>query len=202
MLPTLRQPIIYCGTSSKPQGKVSSSSFFFFSSAASSLHLQAYADADWAACVDTHHSVTGFYVFIGDSLLFWKSKKQATISRSSVESEYRALASVASELTWMESLLKDFGLSVSSAAVYCNGQAAIHITSNPTYHEGTKHIEVDCHFIQEKVTNGTIRLVHVCTQHQTADLLTKALPSPQFHYLLSKMGVKNIFRPGSIGVGS
>ena len=95
----------------------------------------------------------------------------------------------------MQSLLKDFDLSVGSTAVYCDSQAAIHIASNPTYHERTKYIEVDCHFIREKVTNGTIKLVHVRTQHQIADLLTKALPSPQFHYLLSKMGVKNIFLP-------
>ena len=95
----------------------------------------------------------------------------------------------------MQSLLKDFGLFVGSAAVYCNSQAAIHIASNPAYHERTKHIEVGCHFVHEKVTQGTVRLVHVRTHHQVADLLTKALPSPQFGYLLSKMAVKNIFLP-------
>ena len=66
-----------------------------------------------------------------------------------------------SELTWMQSLLKEFELSIGSAVVYCDSQAAIHIASNLAYHERTKHIEVDCHFIREKVTQGTIGLVHV-----------------------------------------
>ena len=100
----------------------------------------------------------------------------------------------------MKSLLQDFQLMVGSAIVYYDSQVAIHIASNPTYHERTKHIEADYHFIREKVQDGTISLIHVWTQHQVADLLTKALPAPQFRYLLSKMGVKNIYLPSWGGV--
>ena len=91
-----------------------------FFSIASSLQLQAYANADWASCIDTRKSVSGFCVFISDSLVSWKSKKQTSISISSAKSEYRSLASVASELTWMKSLLQDFHLMVNSAIVYCD----------------------------------------------------------------------------------
>ena len=87
------------------------------------------------------------------------------MSHSFAESEHRSLALVASELTWMTTLLLDLQIKVDSALVLCDSQVAIHIASNPTYHERTKHIEVDCHFIREKVNKGTIKLVHVRTQH-------------------------------------
>ena len=95
----------------------------------------------------------------------------------------------------MKSLLADFDIHPSSVAIYYNSQATIHITSNPSYHERTKHIKIDCHFVHEKVDNGSIHLVHVRTQHQLIDLLTKALHPSQFSYLLSKMGVLNLYLP-------
>ena len=164
-------------------------------SSQSSLRLHGYADADWGTCPDSRKSMSGYCMFLGDSLISWKSKKQSTVGRSLAEAEYRSLVAITSEISWLTALLQDFGVKVDLTMAYCDNQAAIHIASNPSFHESTKHIEIDCHFIREKVVQGIIKLVHVPSTHQLADLSTKSLPNPQFKILLSKMGVHNIFLP-------
>ncbi|XP_072056322.1 secreted RxLR effector protein 161-like [Arachis hypogaea] len=139
----------------------------------SEKRLMAYVDADLAGCPNTRRSITRFCVFIGDSLVAWRSKKQTTVSRSFAESEYRAMAAATAELTWLKGLLFDFQIDVPFSMLFCDSQSTIHIASNPTFHERTKHIEVDCHFVREKVDAEFIKLIHVRTQHQLADVFTK-----------------------------
>lgn len=144
----------------------------------SSFQLRAFVDSDWGSCLDTHRSVTSFCIFLGDSMISWKSKKQATVSRSSAEAEYRALASVSSELTWIVQLLANLHINVQlPSLVYCDNQAAISIASNPTFHERTKHIEFDCHFVRDLITRGLLKLLPIRSSFQSADMFTKALPS-------------------------
>ncbi|KAF5481752.1 hypothetical protein F2P56_002381 [Juglans regia] len=103
-------------------------------SSKSAPFLRAFSDSNWAACPETRRSTTGFYIFLGDSLISWKSKKQTTISRSSAETEYRALANTSCEIIWLKNLLQDFNTShPRPALLYCNNQAAIHLTKNSMF---------------------------------------------------------------------
>ena len=113
--------------------------------------LQAFSDSDWAGCQDSRKSTTGFLVYFGSSLVSWQSKKQSTVSRSSSEAEYRALASTTCELQWLTYLLQDFRITfIEPATLYCDNQSAIQIATNPVFHERTKHIEIDCHIVRHK----------------------------------------------------
>ena len=97
-------------------------------------------------------STSGFFVYLGDSLISWFSKKQVVVSRSSVESEYRGLANTAAELTWVRSLLQELRIALSSLSViWCDSVNAAALASNPVFHARTKHIEIDAHFIRDQV---------------------------------------------------
>ena len=126
-------------------------------SADSSLELKAYADADWGRDPIDRRSTTGYCIFLGDSLISWRSKKQTLASRSSTESEYRALADTTAEILWLRWLLADMSVPQSSATtLYCDNRSAIQIAHNDVFHERTKHIEIDCHFTRQYIDLGAI----------------------------------------------
>ncbi|KAI3688864.1 hypothetical protein L2E82_46759 [Cichorium intybus] len=156
--------------------------------------LKGYVDADWAKCMGTRRSVTGYCVYLGSSLISWKSKKQDTVSRSSTESEYRALGSVACEVIWVLKILYDLGIKkMLPVMVFCDNESAIKLALNPVFHEKTKHFEVDVHFIREKVSKGIIKIIKISSENQHADILTKSLSFPQHDYLCKQMGLFDPF---------
>ncbi|GJT51217.1 putative RNA-directed DNA polymerase [Tanacetum coccineum] len=153
-----------------------------------------YADSDWAKCKMTRKSVSGYCVFISGCLVSWKSKKQATLSRSSAEAEYRSMASAVCEVMWITKILKDLNFSCHIPAfLFCDNSSAIRIAANPVMHEKTKHFDIDVHLVREKVASGLIKTVHVESENQIADILTKGLGSMQHGKLFSKLSLLNIF---------
>ena len=140
-----------------------------FYAATGTPQLRAFSDSDWAECKDSKKSTTGFLVYLSSSLVSWQSKKQSTVSRSSSEAEYRALASTTCELQWLTYLLQDFRATFTQpATLYCDNQSAIQIATNPVFHERTKHIEIDCHLVRHKVNSGLIKLLPVSSSLQLA----------------------------------
>ncbi|XP_066374879.1 uncharacterized mitochondrial protein AtMg00810-like [Miscanthus floridulus] len=143
--------------------------------------LTAYSDADWAGCPDTRRSTSGFCVYLGDNLVSWSSKRQTTVSRSSAEAEYRAVAHVVAECCWLRQLLQELHISIPLATiVYCDNVSAVYMAANPVHHRRTKHIEIDIHFVREKVALGQFRVLHVPSAHQFTYIMTKGLPVQLF----------------------
>nr|KYP64096.1 Copia protein [Cajanus cajan] len=119
------------------------------------------SDVDWAGSPSNKRSTSGYCVLIGGNLISWRSKKQTTVARSTMEAEYLAL----------------------------------HIASNPVFHERTKHIEIDCHFVREKVLSGEITTKFVRSSDQLADVFTKSLKGPRVNYICNKLGAYDIYAP-------
>jgi len=141
----------------------------------SSLQLQAYSDATWVSDSSNRRSLSAYCVFLGGSLIAWKTKKQVAVSRSSAEAELRALALVTAEVTWLRWLLEDFGVSVSGPTpLLSDSTGAISIARDPVKHELTKHIGVDASYTRAQVQDDVIALQYVPSEVQLADFFIKA----------------------------
>ncbi|GKB13316.1 putative RNA-directed DNA polymerase [Tanacetum coccineum] len=161
----------------------------------SGMSLSVFSDADWAKCVVTRKSVTGYCIFLNKSLISWKSKKQNTLSKSSTEAEYRALASVTSEVIWILKFLKDLKTeNLLPVNLHCDSNSAIKIATNPVFHERTKHLEIDLHFVRENFLKGVVKTIKVDSANQIADVFTKGLGTVQHKFFLEKLGMYDIYQ--------
>ncbi|GJU02531.1 ribonuclease H-like domain-containing protein [Tanacetum coccineum] len=157
----------------------------------STTDLVAYSDADWAGCPTTRRSTSGYCVFLGNNLLSWSAKRQPTLSRSSAEAEYRGVANAVAETCWLRNLLRELHTPLSSATlVYCDNVSAVYLSSNPVQHQRTKHIEIDIHFVRDLVAAGQVRILHVPSRYQFANIFTKGLPSALFEEFRTSLSVR------------
>ncbi|KAM0055171.1 putative RNA-directed DNA polymerase [Helianthus debilis subsp. tardiflorus] len=152
------------------------------------LKIQAYTDADWAGNKDDRRSTSGYFTLVGGNLVTWKSKKQKVVALSSAEAEFRGIARGLAEVLWIHKLLSEIGfLQTEPSKIMCDNQAAIQISENPVQHDRTKHVEVDRHFIKEKLEAKIVELPFIPSKDQLADILTKAVNGRLFNSCLNKL---------------
>ena len=151
--------------------------------------ISGYADADWGSCTETRRSMGAYIFTMAGGSITWQSKRQPTVSRSSTESEYRALSDAAQEAVWLHRLLQELNPyptntstkppsslpRIDSIDLHCDNQGALKLSQNPVFHARSKHIEIQYHFIRERVLGGEIQLKYIQTSAQPADALTKPL---------------------------
>jgi hypothetical protein len=161
--------------------------------------ITGFIDADWGADIETRRSTGGYLFMMGLGPITWQSKRQDPVSRSSTESEYRALSDGAQEAVWIKRLFSELGNDTQaikmqahdqrmleelhrggSLQILCDNQGSIRLAKNPIYHARTKHIEIHHHFIRERVLEGEISLDYIPTDQQPADILTKSLGKHKF----------------------
>jgi hypothetical protein len=133
-------------------------------------------------------------MFVDGNLVTWKSKKQNVVARSSTEAEYRAMASTASKLSWIKQVLTDLNFEINGPMkMFCDNQSARHIAANPVFHERTKHIEVDCHYVREKVQTKEIDTPYVKSEDQLADIFIKGLSVKLFENISDNLGLYDLY---------
>jgi hypothetical protein len=148
----------------------------------SSLVLSGFSDADSAGCPNDRRSTGGFAVFLSSNLISWSSRKQVTVSRSSTEYGYKALTDVIAELMWLQVLLKELRISLpSTARLWCDNLGATYLSASPVFHARMKHIEVDFHFVRERVARKLLEARFISSKDQLADGLTKPLGAGMLH---------------------
>jgi len=149
-----------------------------------------YCDADYAGDYDTRRSTTGYSFTLGSGVISWCSKRQPTVALSSTEAEYRSATMAAQESTWLKQLIKDLHQPTEyQVRIFCDNLSSICLAENPVFHARTKHIEVHYHYIREKVLEGEIEIVHIKTEEQNADILTKSLHRVKFEKFREALGM-------------
>jgi hypothetical protein len=128
----------------------------------STSKIVVYSDVDWVGCPNTHRSTSGYAIFLSDNLTSWSSKCQNTVSPSSAEAEYQVVANGVVETCWLCQLLMELHSPLTrSTLVYCDNVCVVYLVSNPVQHQRTKHIEIDLHFICDKVVIREVSVLHI-----------------------------------------
>lgn len=145
-----------------------------------SLTCAGFSDSDWAENRSDRRSTSAYTFRIGVGSISWKSRKQATVSLSSTEAEYKAMSDSCKEGIWLRNILSELCLRPKDALpLHVDNEGAEALAKNPEHHTRTKHIDARYHFIRHCVSRGRLSIVHVPTKEMLADMLTKPLPRVQ-----------------------
>ena len=156
--------------------------------------LSGYSDSDWAGDYDTRKSTSGFIFGVGSAAISWSSKHQPTVTLSTCEAEYIGQTNATKEAIWLRRLLNEIRPEtvneLQATIIYCDNQGAIALAKNPQFHARTKHIDIQHHFVREKINEGAVQLEYIETEGQVADGLTKALDKIRFERFRKAIGLE------------
>ena len=151
--------------------------------------LVRFCDADFAGDRIERKSTSGNCQFLGENLISWASKRQATIAMSTTEAEYISAASYCTQLLWMKHQLEDYRINANSIPIYCDNTAAICLSKNLILHSRAKHIEMKHHFIRDYVQKGILDIQFIDTKHQWADIFTKPFTVERFDFIKKNLNM-------------
>ena len=143
-----------------------------------------YVDSDYAGSLDTRKSQTGYVFTVFGSAISWKANLQAVVALSTTEAEFMAVTEAVKEALWLKGVLAELGFEQQSLSVFCDSQGAIHLSKHQVFHERSKHIDVRLHFVRDVISEGSVLVQKISTNHNPADMLTKSVPSDKFEHCL------------------
>lgn len=162
-----------------------------FSRDSDNSHVEGYVDADWASDKNDRKSYTGYVFKLSGSAVSWKSVKQKSVALSSTEAEYMALSEATKEAIYLRSLLSELIGKLECIVIFNDNQSAQKLSTNPVFHERSKHIDVRYHFIREAISENLIDIKYMQTDEMIADVLTKGLQNVKHNKFVRNMGLRD-----------
>nr|GEW18358.1 hypothetical protein [Tanacetum cinerariifolium] len=154
--------------------------------------LTTFSNSDWGGIKDNGCSTIAYILYLGPNIISWRSALQKSVFCSSTEAEYKALTNASAEMMWVQNLLHELGISLQETpTLFYDNTCATYLCTNPMYHSRMKHVSLDNHFVRERVSEGSLRVLHISSKDQLVDMLTKPLGRSQFMHFRSKIGVSD-----------